>query len=233
MPIIFWVTLVKTKSFNIVTRQEEELGRSSGGGQWHQMKGCRLDVSFSGSGQNPYEGWNDRDPPPKAFPTHPQAYESCYNHPHPQLQSSVILWFHHSIFKPVEWECFWVPCSHRWRWEGSQEYACSRCPLHYVITPSQSTWTNMMLSQSHRNTSALLTAAWQQHTYVRDTKEGISPSYTHLAMHIARIQHTEHGHFCILAPQTGKGGHTGRGKKKKWTQWKIKIIQDISKFLMF
>lgn len=30
---------------------------------------------------------------------------------------------------------FWVPCAHRWWWEGSREYtACSKCPLHYVIS---------------------------------------------------------------------------------------------------
>lgn len=52
------------------------------------------------------------------------------------------------------------------------------------------------------------------HTYVRDTKEGISPRYQHLAMNIARIQHTEHGHFCKLASQIGGGGHIGKRKKK-------------------
>lgn len=70
------------------------------------------------------------------------------------------------------------------------------------------------LSESPKHRRLVNGSMAAAHTYVRDTKEGISPSYRHLAMNIVRIQHTEHGHFCILAPQTGGGGHTGRGKKK-------------------
>lgn len=71
---------------------------------------------------------------------------------------------------------------------------------HYAISESQ---------KHRRLINGSMAAA---HTDVGDTKEGISPSDTHLAMNIARIQHREH--FCTLASQTGGGGHTGRGKKK-------------------
>lgn len=197
--------------------QQGEAGRSRRGGRCTRWKVCRLDVAPGEFGQNPCEGWNDRDPPPKAFPTHLQARESCYNHPHPQTQSSVILWFHHSIFKPVEWECFWVPCSHRWWWEESQEYvACSKCPLHYVITPfpfhrNQ----DYVISESQEHRCFIHGSMAAAHTYVRNTKGGISPSYTHPAMNIARIQHIEQGHFSPLAPQTGGRGHTRRGEKNE------------------
>lgn len=82
----------------------------------------------------PREDWNDTE-------LHlPRLFLSITKPPnlhHNRLrlrQSSVILWFYYSIFKPVEWECFWVPGSHRWWWEDAQEYACSKCPFHYVIT---------------------------------------------------------------------------------------------------
>lgn len=70
------------------------------------------------------------------------------------------------------------------------------------------------LSESPKHRRLVNGSMAAAHTYVRDTKEGISSSYTHLAMHIARIQHRDHGHFCILAPQAGGGGHIERGKKK-------------------
>lgn len=70
------------------------------------------------------------------------------------------------------------------------------------------------ISESQKHRCLINGSMAAAHTYVGDTKEGISPSDTHLAMNTARIQHTEHGHFCTLAPQTGGGGHTGREKKK-------------------
>lgn len=71
------------------------------------------------------------------------------------------------------------------------------------------------LRESHRKHQCFINGSPAAvHTYVRNTKEGISPSYTHLAVNTARIQHTEQGCFSTLAPQTGGGGQNGRGKKK-------------------
>lgn len=103
-----------------------------------------------------------------------------HNHLHLQLQSSVILWFYYSIFKPVEWECFWVPCSHRWWWEESQEYvACSKCPFHYVITPFtfHMNRDNIILQIVTKN--KWLMAAQPAHICVKNTKEEILPNYTY------------------------------------------------------
>ena len=99
-------------------------------------------------------------------------------------QSSEIPWFHDSIFKPVEWECFWVPCSHRWWWEDSQEYtAWSKSPSHYVITP--------FTSQPSRDDVILQTVAKRQvihsstasaYMCVRNMAEDHPPHCTHLRL---------------------------------------------------
>lgn len=86
-------------------------------------------------------------------------------------QSSEIAWFHDSIFKPVEWECFCVPCSHRWWWEDSQEYtACSKSPSHYVSSPfiSQPSSDDVIL-QSQKDKWSM--AAQHRHTCVWRTWE--------------------------------------------------------------
>ena len=131
--------------------------------------------------------WGDRvtlSSAPEASPAHIKPPSLQQNHLHLQPQSSVIPWFHYSIFKPVEWECFWVPCSHRWWWEESQEYtACSKCPFHYVITP--------FTSHMSRDDVILQTATERQvnngstasaYICVRNMKEDILPNYIHLRL---------------------------------------------------
>lgn len=117
----------------------------------------------------------DRQETETPSPSFPRRRGRLHCHHLPlQPRSSGIPWFDYSIFKPVEWECFWVACSHRWRWEESQEYvACSKCPPRYRITPLHS-------SQEPRyHLTATQTRRAQQHIHVFGTSKSNSPLTTH------------------------------------------------------
>ena len=84
----------------------------------------------------------------------------------------------------MEWECFCVPCSHRWWWEDSQEYtACSKSPSHYVSSP--------FMSQPSSDDVILQTVAKRQvihgspasaHMCVKNMGDNSPPHYTHLRL---------------------------------------------------
>lgn len=127
--------------------------------------------------------------------------------------SSVILWFYYSIFKPVEWECFWVACSHRWWWEESQEYVvCSKCPLHYVITPFtfHTNKDEIILKTAVKARTVQLQQSLSTHTCVWNTTEEFSPNYVHLGLrtlHMARAN-------CASAPHAKEEWEASGGKAK-------------------
>lgn len=124
-------------------------------------------------------------PPPDAFSVHCQTSRSHHNRLPLQPHSSVILWFYYSIFKPVEWECFWAPCSHRWWWEDSQEYvACSKCPFHYVITPFtfHMNRDHVILQTDLKKQTVIKGSPASAHIHVRSREGEILPSSIHLRL---------------------------------------------------
>lgn len=153
----------------------------------------------------------------------PKLWNLHHNHLHLQPWSSVILWFYYSIFKPVEWECFWVPCSHRWWWEESQEYvACSKCPFHYVITP--------FTFHMNRGNIILLTVTKKQVVNGSTTSTHMCKKHERRnssQLHIPKANDSVHGKNVVQRDKitiTAAPYIVGRGRegKAKGTKWMIK-----------